>query len=248
MLVEAHAKINFTLQVLGKRPDGYHDLRSIVLPVPLHDDVHIDEARDVMVAFDADSPCLESGLADLPQDKNLAWKAADALRRATGCNRGAAIRIVKRIPSGAGLGGGSADAAAVLNGLNEMWELHLPKSRLCEIAAEVGSDVPALTLGGAVLMEGRGERVTPLEESPMADYPVPDMGRLVLRTPPVFVSTPAVFREFRKEDCGKGANDLQPAACRLHPEISAALAELESEGCEGVAMSGSGAAVFGWHP
>ena len=248
MLVEAHAKINFTLQVLGKRPDGYHDLRSIVLPVPLHDDVHIDEACEVMVAFDADSPCLESGLADLPQEKNLAWKAADALRRATGCNRGAAIRIVKRIPSGAGLGGGSADAAAVLNGLNEMWDLHLPKSRLCEIAAEVGSDVPALTLGGAVLMEGRGERVTPLEESPMADYPVPDMGRLVLRTPPVFVSTPAVFREFREGDCGKGANDLQPAACRLHPEISAVLAELKTEGCEGVAMSGSGAAVFGWRP
>ena len=67
MLVEAHAKINFTLQVLGRRPEGYHDLRSIVLPVPLHDDVHIDEAREVMVAFDADSPCLESGLADLPQ-------------------------------------------------------------------------------------------------------------------------------------------------------------------------------------
>ena len=248
MLVEAHAKINFTLQVLGKRPDGYHDLRSIVLPVPLHDDVHIDEAREVMVAFDADSPCLECDLAELPQEKNLAWKAADALRRATGCNRGAAIRIVKRIPAGAGLGGGSADAAAVLNGLNEMWELHLPKSRLCEIAAEVGSDVPALTLGGAVLMEGRGERVTPLEESPMADYPVPDMGRLVLRTPPVFVSTPAVFREFREGDCGKGANDLQPAACRLHSEISAALVELKAEGCEGVAMSGSGAAVFGWRP
>lgn len=246
MLVEAHAKINFTLQVLGKRPDGYHDLRSIVLPVPLHDDVHLEESREVTVEFDSSSPCLEPALAGLPQEKNLAWRAADALRRATGCNCGASIRIVKRIPSGAGLGGGSADAAAVLNGLNEMWELHLPKNRLCEIAAEVGSDVPALTLGGAVLMEGRGERVTPLEESPLAGCAIPSMERLVLRTPRVFVSTPAVFREFRGEDSGKGANDLQPAACRLHPEISAALAELEAEGLEGVAMSGSGAAVFGW--
>lgn len=246
MLMEAHAKINLTLQVLGTRPDGYHDLRSIVLPVPLHDDVHLEEADEVTVAFDADSPCLECGLAELPQEKNLAWKAADALRRAAGCAKGASIRILKRIPSGAGLGGGSADAAAVINGLNELWGLGLPKGRLCEIAAEVGSDVPALTLGGAVMMEGRGERVTPLEESPLADFPVPDMARLVLRTPKVFVSTPAVFREFRNEDCGKGANDLQPAACRLHPEISAALAGLEAEGCEGVAMSGSGAAVFGW--
>jgi 4-diphosphocytidyl-2-C-methyl-D-erythritol kinase len=246
MLVKAYAKINLTLQVLGRRPDGYHDLRSIVLPVPLHDDLHLEDAREVTVEFSSDSPCLENGLAGLPQEKNLAWKAAEALRRATGCSRGTTIRIVKRIPSGAGLGGGSADAAAVLNALNKLWGLHLSKSKLCEIAAEVGSDVPSLVLGGAVLMEGRGERVTPLGESSFAGFPVPDMKRLVLRTPPVFVSTPDVFREFRREDCGKGVNDLQPAACRLHPEISSALVELEAEGCEGVAMSGSGATVFGW--
>ena len=119
---------------------------------------------------------------------------------------------------------------------------------LCGIAAAVGSDVPALTLGGPVLMEGRGERVTPLAESPLADFPLPDLSRLVLRTPPVFVSTPSVFREFRESDRGLGANDLQPAACRLHPEISVALAELEAEGCEGVMMSGSGSSVFGWRP
>ena len=83
------------------------------------------------------------------------------------------------------MGGGSSDAAAVLNGLNEMWGLGLPKARLCEIAAEVGSDVPALALGGPVLMEGRGERVAPLEESPLAGFPLPEIGRLVLYTPPV---------------------------------------------------------------
>lgn len=236
MRLEAHAKINLTLEVLGVRPDGYHDLRSVVVPVPLHDDVELELSKTVSVEM----------LGDLPQEKNLAWKAAQALRRATNSVQGCRIRIEKRIPSGAGLGGGSADAAAVLNGLNELWGLHLSKIRLCEIAAEVGSDVPALTLGGPVLMEGRGERVTPLAESALSDFTWPDFSRLVLRTPPVFVSTPSVFREFRAEDRGLVPNDLQPAACRLHPEIATALADLEAEGCTGVMMSGSGSSVFGW--
>ena len=238
MVREAHAKINLTLEILGVRPDGYHDLRSVVVPIPLHDDVALEPADAISVEMPG----------EIPQERNLAWRAAQALRQATGCARGVRIVLEKRIPQGAGLGGGSADAAAVLNGLNELWGLGLPKARLCGIAAAVGSDVPALTLGGPVLMEGRGERVTPLAESPLADFPLPDLSRLVLRTPPVFVSTPSVFREFRESDRGLGANDLQPAACRLHPEISVALAELEAEGCEGVMMSGSGSSVFGWRP
>ncbi|MGN0847261.1 MAG: 4-(cytidine 5'-diphospho)-2-C-methyl-D-erythritol kinase [Kiritimatiellia bacterium] len=234
--IAAHAKINLTLEVLGVRPDGYHDLRSVVVPVPLHDDVTLESADGISVVM--------SG--DLPQERNLAWKAAQTLRRVTGCALGVRIVIEKRIPAGAGLGGGSADAAAVLNGLNALWGLGLSKRRLCELAAEVGSDVPALTLGGSVLMEGRGERVTPLAESACADFPLPDLSRLVLRTPPVFVSTPAVFREFRESDRGLGVNDLQPAACRLHPEIAEALTALRAEGCTGVAMSGSGSSVFGF--
>jgi 4-diphosphocytidyl-2-C-methyl-D-erythritol kinase len=109
MRVKAHAKINWTLEVLGKRPDGYHDLRSIVLPVSLHDVVNLEPA-DVIT-------CETEGL-DVPQEKNLAYRAAVALRDATGCTQGVSISIEKRIPSGAGLGGGSSDAAAVLNALN----------------------------------------------------------------------------------------------------------------------------------
>ena len=238
MVLAAHAKINLTLEVLGVRPDGYHDLRSVVVPVPLHDDVVLEPADGVSVEMPG----------DLPQERNLAWRAADALRRATGCRKGARIRLVKRIPAGAGLGGGSADAAAVLNGLNDLWGLGLAKGRLCEIGATVGSDVPALVLGGAVLMEGRGERVAPLADSPLRDFPLHDLCRLVLRTPPVFVSTPRVFAEFRESDRGRGPNDLQPAACRLHPEIAAALEALRAEGCMGVQMSGSGSSVFGFRP
>ena len=231
--VEAHAKINLTLEVLGRRPDGYHELRSVVVPIPLHDDVVLEASDEISVEMDA---------LNAPQERNLAWRAAQALRQATGCARGARISIVKRIPAGGGLGGGSADAAAVLNGLNELWGLHLSKERLAEIGATVGSDVPALVWGGPVLMEGRGERVSPLP----LDVRVPDLARLVLRFPSVAASTPAVYAEFREEDRGRGANDLQPAACRLYPEIAAALKALEAEGCEGVQMTGSGSTVFGW--
>lgn len=234
MTVEAHAKINWTLEVLGVRPDGYHDLRSIVLPVPLHDTVTLEEAEDVV--------CGMSGM-DVAQESNLAYRAALALKEATGCARGVRIWIEKRIPAGAGLGGGSADAAAVLNGLNDLWKLHLPETELCEIAACVGSDVPALALGAPVLMEGRGERVRRLWPEESAGLPKPE--EIVVFAPDIFVSTPAVYREFREEDHGLGPNDLQPAALRLYPGIGAALRSLERQGLKRVTMSGSGSAVYG---
>ena len=232
MTIEAHAKINWTLEVLGVRPDGYHEIRSVVFPVSLHDTVTIEPAADVA--------CAMPGL-DVAQDANLAYRAAIALRAATGCSCGARISIEKRIPVGAGLGGGSADAAAVLNGLNDLWDLHLTKGELCEIAAQVGSDVPALTLGGAVLMEGRGERVTPCG----GDVRLPDARDVVVFTPGIFSSTATVYGEFRMEDRGLGPNDLQPAALRLYPGIGDAIRSLEREGLKRVTMSGSGSAIYG---
>jgi 4-diphosphocytidyl-2-C-methyl-D-erythritol kinase len=239
MRLAAHAKINLTLEVLGVRPDGYHSLRSVVTTIPLHDDVELEDASpgEVAVEMTGDGvavPCV-------PPEANLAVRAARALQKASGAARGVRIRIVKRIPAGAGLGGGSADAAAVLNGLNELWGLSLPTDRLCVIGAEVGSDVPALVLGGTVLMEGRGETVTPLPRSPR-----PFDARFVLRVPPVCASTACVYEEFRAEDRGKYRNDLQPAACRLYPAIAETVAEMEAEGLENVQMTGSGSAVFGW--
>ena len=268
MRLAAHAKINLTLEVLGTRPDGYHDLRSVVTTIPLHDDVELLDASagEVTVEMAADGvemPCV-------PPETNLAVRAARALREACDVARGVHIRIVKRIPVGAGLGGGSADAAAVLNGLNALWELKLPKERLCAIGAEVGSDVPALVLGGVVLMEGRGERVRQLEQRagrPLSQSGLPCLlqragrplsqssgpceavpfdDRFVLRVPPVCASTARVYAEFRTEDCGKCRNDLQPAACRLYPAIAEMIAEMEAEGLENVQMTGSGSAVFGW--
>jgi 4-diphosphocytidyl-2-C-methyl-D-erythritol kinase len=249
MRLAAHAKVNLTLEILGTRPDGYHELRSVVAEIPLHDDVELLDAPagEVTVEMSGDGmevPCV-------PCEENLAVRAARALAAAAGVSRGVRIRIVKRIPVGAGLGGGSADAAAVLNGLNELWGLKLPNERLCAIGAEVGSDVPALVLGGMVLMEGRGERVRPFERSarPTTEglcvvRPFDD--HFVLRIPPVCASTARVYAEFRAEDCGKFRNDLQPAACRLYPAIAETIAEMEAEGLEDVQMTGSGSAVFGW--
>ena len=239
MRVKAHAKINWTLEVLGKRPDGYHDLRSIVLPVSLHDVVNLEPA-DVII-------CETEGL-DVPQEKNLAYRAAVALREATGCVQGVHISIAKHIPSGAGLGGGSSDAAAVLNALNVLWDLNLPCERLCEIAAGVGSDIPALVMGGPVLMEGRGELVRRIDADILQGMGVeslPAADSIEVFCPGVFSSTPAVYREFKETDCGLGPNDLQPAALRLYPEIAEALAYLEGKGLKRVTMSGSGSAVYG---
>ena len=236
MTVDAHAKVNWTLEVLGVRPDGYHDLRSIVLPVPLHDTVTLTEAETIT--------CTMSGLdLDVPQETNLAYRAAIALREMAGGMRGVRIQIRKRIPSGSGLGGGSADAAAVLNGLNVLWKLNLTKAELCAIAARIGSDVPALTLGGPVLMEGRGERVRRLHPEECAILPCPE--EIVVLVPDIFASTPAVYREFREEDRGCGPNDLQPAAIRLYPGISGAIDRLKRQGLTRVTMSGSGSAVYG---
>lgn len=239
MTVKAHAKINWTLEVLGVRPDGYHDLKSIVLPVALHDLVTLDEADGIA--------CSTEGL-DVPQEKNLAYRAAVALKNATGCRSGVRIAIDKHIPSGAGLGGGSSDAAAVLNALNVMWGLNLSCERLCEVAAEIGSDIPALVMGGPVLMEGRGERVRRIDDALLKELGVGDLPSpesIDVFCPGIFSSTPAVYREFRDSDCGLGPNDLQPAALRLYPEIADALGRLEATGLERVTMSGSGSAVYG---
>ena len=239
MRLAAHAKVNLTLEVLGMRPDGYHELRSVVTTIPLHDDVELLDAPAGEMTVEMSGDGME--VPHVPCEENLAVRAARALAAAAGVSRGVHIRIVKRIPVGAGLGGGSADAAAVLNGLNELWGLGLPKDRLCEIGAEVGSDVPALVLGGMVLMEGRGERVA---GGPRLSRPFDES--FVLRVPPINVSTARVYAEFRPEDCGKFRNDLQPAACRLYPAIAETIAEMEAEGLGDVQMTGSGSAVFGW--
>ena len=251
MKVSAHAKVNFTLEVFGKRADGYHALRSVVMPISLADTLDIEVTDDGLITSD-------TGYAD-----DLCVKAARILRSSVSSlppSVGAAVRVTKRIPAGGGLGGGSADAAAVLRVLNELWKTGLSRAELAEVGAQVGSDVPALVMGCPVVMEGRGEKVEDL------GLKTGDLN-LVLVNPGVHSSTREVYAAcearspdgenatakmaaaLKAGDLGKIAaalmNDLQPPAVRQHPEIADALVSLRTSGVVGAMMSGSGSSVFG---
>jgi 4-diphosphocytidyl-2-C-methyl-D-erythritol kinase len=152
----APAKINLLLEVVGKRDDGYHEIRSLVQTISLCDVISLEPADVISLE------CSEPGLQT---SDNLAIRAAELLRQVSGCQKGARIKLQKRIPWGAGLGGGSSDAAATLVALNRLWELKLTTADLVELAAGLGSDVPLFIHGGAASIEGRGEKVTPLPVS-----------------------------------------------------------------------------------
>ncbi len=248
MTTEAFAKVNLTLEVFGVREDGFHALRSIVVPVSLSDTVSV---------ASADGLSSDAGFED-----DLCLKAARALDR----SRGAAIGVVKRIPVGGGLGGGSADAAATLLALNEMWGKGLSREELAAVGASVGSDVPSLVLGGPVLMEGRGEIVSPF----LPDATPSPILNLVLCNPGVPSPTREVYADCKSRVTNDASivynmrsalesgdleriaasmvNDLQESAIRLHPEIGDAMALLRRSGAVGAVMSGSGSTVFGLVP
>ena len=154
----APAKINLTLEVLGKRTDGYHDLASILVAVDLADEVTLREAGEIELACD---------VRELAGPDNLALLAADKLRNEAGITGGVQISLSKKIPAAAGLGGGSSDAAAVLIGLNRLWKLGMSAEDLTPIAAELGSDVPFFLYGGTAMVQGRGEVVRPLPSADM---------------------------------------------------------------------------------
>lgn len=162
LLVRAPAKVNLTFEVIGRRPDGYHEVRSILLTLDLADRILLDPADGLSLTVAGEA----GHLAGQPLEENLAFRAAAALREEAGTRQGAAIRIEKRLPIAAGLGGGSSDAAAVLRGLNALWNLSLPQDRLACIAAAIGSDVAFFLTCGAALVSGRGERVVALPDPP----------------------------------------------------------------------------------
>jgi len=230
--IEAYAKVNLTLEVLGVRPDGFHALRSVVLPIGL---------SDTLTFTPADEFSTDTGYPDDLILKSARVLASDNLQPY-------AISVEKRIPAGGGLGGGSADAAATLLALNELWHLGKTPEELAAVGAAVGSDVPALVLANhyrrPVLMEGRGEIVSLLPNFK------PRTSTLVLVNPGVHSSTPAVYAAFDKmrdaPEVRAARNQLQPPAVALCPEIGAALEALGETGAKDVMMSGSGSTVFGF--
>jgi 4-diphosphocytidyl-2-C-methyl-D-erythritol kinase len=181
LTVLAPAKINLTLEVLGKRPDGFHEIRSVIQTINLCDSLRF--RLSGKLRFSCDNP-------DLIVEESLMSRAAALLQQASGCFKGATIEISKRIPLTSGLGGDSSDAAAILRGLNQLWQLGLSLPELVELAPRLGSDVAFFLYGGTALVEGRGERVTPLPSLPYmwVVLMVPPVPRMVEKTRQLYAS------------------------------------------------------------
>jgi 4-diphosphocytidyl-2-C-methyl-D-erythritol kinase len=248
--VRAFAKINLLLGVGPRQADGFHPLETVFQSLALHDTVTCTATRGRLVVT-CDDPAV-------PADgSNLASKAAAALWRALGRSgepRRCTIAISKQVPSAAGLGGGSSDAAATIVACHRLWGGTLSSIALMNVAAEVGADVPYFLVGGTAIGLGRGDRL----------YPMPDIAPrwVVLACPPVGVSTADAygwFDEYRRQRRVRAmstieawdslplliTNDLQGPVARRHPRIGALVAVLEAAGAEAAAMTGSGSAVFG---
>jgi 4-diphosphocytidyl-2-C-methyl-D-erythritol kinase len=255
------AKINWFLKVLALRSDGYHEIRSLIQKITLYDELTFSASDDIILRSDL----------NVPVEENLVYKAIRLLKVRYNVQKGIAIELKKRIPLGAGLGGGSSDAATTLRGLNELWSLRIPDVELCKIAEELGSDVPFFLNGPLSYVEGRGERVIEYEaERPLS---------LLLVKPFSDISTEWAYRTFadlKKQEgkltkegdnvdnmkqfisCVKRAdihcisrfndvilNDLEAVSLRAFPLIAEIKERLLREGALFSLMSGSGSTVFG---
>ncbi len=251
----AFAKINLTLDVLGKRPDGYHDIRSIMQTISLRDDVVINVDTDAPWAVHCYREVIEDPKAEqsevrletdgFPQDAdNLAWRAAEAFFARTGKRTsGLEIFINKRIPTEAGLGGGSADAAAVLRGLNRYYGEPLSIAALCETGEAVGSDVPFCVLCGTAQVEGRGELLTQ----------IPGVAELYAKLDEEFIEKRpdhrAMMSNLQKGELlgvgGSLCNVFEPLVLKDHFDLNYIRSMMITYGAYGAQMTGSGSAVFG---
>ncbi len=250
---KANAKLNLSLDILGLRPDGYHELSMVMASVDLHDEVRISLRADGEIRLRCEG-------IDLPTDgRNLAVRAAEAFFDAAGCRAGVDIFLRKRIPVGSGMAGGSSDAAATLRALDRLTGAGLTRERLCEIGLTVGSDVPYCIGGGVALAGGRGEKLTPQPDLPPCS--------IVICKPPFPISTAELFRAsdrttltkhpdtagllqaLRKQDLSGAARklynvfeDVLPETCR---EVYSIRSRLMGYGALGAIMTGTGSAVFG---
>jgi 4-diphosphocytidyl-2-C-methyl-D-erythritol kinase len=201
LILEAPAKINLTLEVLGKRTDGYHEIRSVIQTLSFCDSLQITPGKEVE---------FKGNIPDWSSERSLVIKAVESLKKATGSIMGARIKIKKRIPLISGLGGDSSDAAAILRGLNQFWELNVPPNKLRDMAQNLGSDVSFFLTGGTALMEGRGEIITSLPPIPhhWIILIIPDVSRIPGKTKRLYsMLQPAHFTDGKITD--KLAADLK---------------------------------------
>ena len=247
--VTAPAKINFRLDVLKKRADGYHELRMIMQRIDLCDeiDIHVTPGNGINLSCEG-SPFIPS------DSSNIVWRAADALLKESRMDAAVKIHLRKRIPVAAGLGGGSSDAASVLLGLNRLLGTQLPDEQLRRIALTLGADVPFFISGEPAFAEGVGEILTPLEAvpklwlllvNPGIHIPTPwAYKNLNLTSEKVAVKLPFLYKS-AADVCAILANDLEPVAISRYPVIDDVKGMLVANGALGALMSGSGSSVFG---
>ncbi|GIN74321.1 4-diphosphocytidyl-2-C-methyl-D-erythritol kinase [Bacillus sp. J14TS2] len=252
MLIKAPAKINLTLDILGKRSDGYHEIEMVMTTIDLAD-------RLELVLLEEDRIEVASQSRYVPDDqRNLAYQAANLLKKRFQIQQGVKISIDKAIPVAAGLAGGSSDAAATLKGLNEIWGLHLSTDELAQIGSEIGSDVSFCVHGGTALAQGRGEKISPL--------PTPPNCWVILAKPEIGVSTAEIYKNVNMKNvvhpntkgmiaalneqsyegiCNQLGNALEDVTLKMYPEVALIKEQMEKFGADAVLMSGSGPTVFG---
>ena len=253
MLYEkAPAKINLTLDVLHKRPDGFHEVEMVMTTVDLADQVWLRSRNDGRIIIKASEPYV-------PDDRrNLAYQAADLLKCIYSVKEGVEITLEKRIPVAAGLAGGSSDAAATLRGLNRLWKLGLKADKLAELGAQIGSDVSFCVYGGTALATGRGEIIKKLAPPPNC--------WVILAKPAISVSTADIYGNLAVDSlnhpnttevigaleaanyeslCENLGNVLEPVTMALYPEVVVLKEQMKKFGADAVLMSGSGPTVFG---
>lgn len=252
IVLQAYAKINPALDVLYRRPDGYHEVRMVMQSLALHDTIVLKKLTDPEIL-------IKSNLRYLPTDENnLVYQAIALIRSKYHITGGVFARLIKRIPVAAGLAGGSSDCAAALIGMNRLFHLQLTTKALCELGSTLGADVPFCLTGGTVLSEGIGERLTGLCAAPSC--------HVVLVKPPYRVSTRYVYEHLVLEEtphpdidrmlaalssgeytsfASALGNILESVTIALHPDIAQIKSQLIGFGAQGALMSGSGPTVFG---
>ncbi|WP_371369698.1 4-(cytidine 5'-diphospho)-2-C-methyl-D-erythritol kinase [Pseudomonas sp. QL9] len=241
LTLPAPAKLNLFLHILGRRPDGYHELQTLFQFLDHGDELHFAPREDGQVVLHTEIP-------GVPHDSNLIIRAARKLQEQSGCRLGVDIWLDKRLPMGGGIGGGSSDAATTLVGLNHLWQLGWDEDRLAALGLTLGADVPVFVRGRAAFAEGVGEKLTPVElEEPW----------FLVAVPQVFVSTAEVFTDpeltrdtppikVRSLLGVDGHNDCQPVVEKRYPEVRNALILLNK--FTSARLTGTGACVFGSFP
>ncbi len=248
--VKAYGKINLTLEVLGLRTDGYHEIRSIMQSIKLHDTLSFEETEDRLIYLTGNCQFLSY------DESNLIYKSAKALKKHCNTTLGARIYLDKKIPLEAGLAGGSADAAATLTGLNKLWKLNLSINELIDIGAHIGSDIPFCLVGNTALVEGRGEKVKRIKS--------PQNESLLIVKPDFGASTKLIYNKYDELDCHKSLNytdlmikeitnlgdykkylhnDLEKVTTTIYPEVQNVI-DIMKRDSKYVLMSGSGPTCF----